>query len=82
LFNIQLPDKAGFDVLRKVQEEPAVIFTTAFEQYAINAFDEPAIDYLLKPIREERFAQSIEKLNRFGQIIDCLILKNWRLFGH
>ncbi|HVG40714.1 MAG TPA: LytTR family DNA-binding domain-containing protein, partial [Chitinophagaceae bacterium] len=60
--DIQLQDMDGFEILKKTDHKPLVIFTTAYDQYAIKAFDEFAIDYLLKPIREERFKQSITKL--------------------
>jgi two-component system LytT family response regulator len=66
--DIQLPDMNGFELLRKIKHQPTIIFTTAYEEYAIKAFDELAIDYLLKPIREERFNQSIEKLSYLGKL--------------
>ena len=66
--DIQMPDLTGFEVLEQLVHKPNVIFTTAFEQYAIRAFDTFSIDYLLKPIKEERLQQSIQKLTRFGQL--------------
>jgi two-component system, LytTR family, response regulator len=59
--DIQMPEKSGFDLLESLEKVPAVIFTTAFDQYAVNAFEANALDYLMKPIREERFAKAIEK---------------------
>ena len=59
--DIQMPEKTGFELLESLDEVPAVIFTTAFNQYAVQAFEINALDYLMKPIREERFAKAIEK---------------------
>ncbi len=59
--DIQMPEKSGFELLESLDEVPDVIFTTAFNQYAVRAFDLSALDYLMKPIREERFARAIEK---------------------
>src|SRR4029077_13488192 len=66
--DIQMPDLTGFEVIEKLNHKPAIIFTTAYEQYAIKAFETFSIDYLLKPIKEERLEQSIEKLKRFGRL--------------
>jgi two-component system LytT family response regulator len=65
--DIQMPDLTGFEVIEKLQHKPNIIFTTAYEQYAIKAFETFSIDYLLKPIKEERLQQSIEKLKQFGK---------------
>jgi len=65
--DIQMPDLTGFEVIDQLHEKPNIIFTTAYEQYAIKAFETFSIDYLLKPIKEERLAQSIEKLKKFGR---------------
>jgi two-component system, LytTR family, response regulator len=66
--DIQMPDLTGFEVIEKLTKKPNIIFTTAYEQYAIKAFENFSIDYLLKPIKEERLKQSIEKLKQFGRI--------------
>lgn len=66
--DIQMPDLTGFEVIEKLTHKPNIIFTTAYEQYAIKAFETFSIDYLLKPVREERLAQSIQKLKSFGRI--------------
>ena len=63
--DINMPDLSGFELLQKIKHEPYIIFTTAYQQYAIKAFETNAIDYLVKPIEETRFAKSIEKLQRF-----------------
>ncbi len=61
--DIQLSDMTGFDVLEAIPKQmmPMVIFVTAFDEYAIKAFDVFSFDYLLKPLNEERFALSLEK---------------------
>lgn len=66
--DIQMPDLTGFEVIDRLQFKPNIIFTTAYEQYAIRAFETFSIDYLLKPIREERLAQAIGKLKEFGRL--------------
>jgi two-component system LytT family response regulator len=59
--DIQMPKINGFEMLELVEQPPAVIFTTAFEEYAIKAFEAHAIDYLLKPFSKERFDKAIQK---------------------
>src|SRR6266487_1172840 len=66
--DIQMPDLTGFEVIEQLTERPNIIFTTAYEQYAIKAFENFSIDYLLKPIKEERLQKSIEKLKQFGRL--------------
>ncbi|SHF89451.1 LytR/AlgR family response regulator transcription factor [Chryseobacterium sp. OV279] len=60
--DIQMPEKSGFDLLESLDHVPAVLFVTAYDQYAVQAFEVNALDYLMKPIREERFAKAIEKI--------------------
>lgn len=74
--DIQMPDLTGFEVIEQLNHKPNIIFTTAYEQYAIKAFDTFSIDYLLKPIKEERLQQSIEKLKNFGVINQSFDLFN------
>src|SRR6187401_1554743 len=66
--DIQMPDFTGFEVIEKLNHKPNIIFTTAYEQYAIKAFETFSIDYLLKPIKEERLNHSIEKLKLLGKL--------------
>lgn len=66
--DIQMPDLTGFEVIEKLESKPNIIFTTAYEQYAIKAFETFSIDYLLKPIKEERLEQSLQKLQQFGRL--------------
>ena len=60
--DIQMPKINGFEMLELIDDPPLVIFTTAFEEYAIRAFDAHAADYLLKPFSKERFAKAMQKL--------------------
>lgn len=61
--DIQMPKLDGFDVLELLGEEsPSVIFVTAYDQYALRAFEARAVDYLLKPVRTERLAQALERV--------------------
>lgn len=60
--DIQMPKLNGFELLELLQHYPKVIFTTAFDEYALKAFENNAIDYLLKPFSEDRFNQAITKL--------------------
>lgn len=59
--DVQMPKISGFEMLELVEEPPAVIFTTAFDEYAIKAFEAHAIDYLLKPFSKERFHKAMTK---------------------
>jgi two-component system, LytTR family, response regulator len=59
--DIQMPKINGFEMLELVDQPPAVIFTTAFDEYAIKAFETHAVDYLLKPFSKERFDKALDK---------------------
>ncbi len=59
--DIQMPRLNGFEMLELIENPPAVIFTTAFDEYALKAFEAHAIDYLLKPIIKDRFEKSMQK---------------------
>jgi two-component system LytT family response regulator len=61
--DIQMPKITGFEMLELIDQPPAVIFTTAFDEFAIKAFEAHAIDYLLKPFNQERFDKAIAKWN-------------------
>lgn len=59
--DIQMPEKTGFELLEELDEVPEVIFFTAYDQYAVKAFEISALDYLMKPVRTERFNKAIEQ---------------------
>src|ERR1700760_1617766 len=59
--DVQMPKINGFEMLELVENPPSVIFTTAFDEYAIKAFEAHAVDYLLKPFSKDRFNKSVEK---------------------
>ncbi len=61
--DIQMPGKTGFDLLRELNHTPEVIFTTAYDEYALKAFEVNALDYLLKPIEPKRLADALHKLD-------------------
>jgi len=65
--DIQMPDMTGFEVLAALTYQPLVIFTTAYEQYAIKAFENYSIDYLVKPFGAARFEKAIQKLEKLGR---------------
>lgn len=60
--DIQLPRLTGIEVLELLDHSPMIIFTTAYDEFALKAFEKNAIDYLMKPFSKERFAQAIEKV--------------------
>lgn len=64
--DIKMPDMNGFEILEQLSFQPYVIFSTAYDQYAIQAFNENSIDYLLKPIEDKRFEQCVHKLKRLN----------------
>jgi two-component system, LytTR family, response regulator len=62
--DIQMPGGSGFDVLERIDRVPLVVFTTAYDEYAVRAFEVNAFDYLVKPIRAERLAAALDKVRR------------------
>lgn len=59
--DVQMPEVDGFDVLNALDELPLVVFVTAYDQYAVRAFDVHAVDYLLKPFDRERFSRAVQR---------------------
>ena len=68
--DVQMPGLSGFQVLEQIDYEPAVIFTTAYDDYAVRAFEFGAIDYLLKPFGRARFRKTIDRLRRLLEAAD------------
>lgn len=62
--DVQMPGKDGFEVVRSIETQPLIIFTTAYNKYALKAFEENSIDYLLKPIERNGLERAINKLMR------------------
>jgi two-component system, LytTR family, response regulator len=62
--DIQMPEKTGFDLLEDLIETPSIIFTTAYDEFAIKAFEVNALDYLLKPIQKDRLSDAILKAKK------------------
>jgi two-component system, LytTR family, response regulator len=60
--DIQMPGKTGFDMLSELEKVPNVVFTTAYDEYALKAFEVNALDYLLKPVEPKRLADALQKL--------------------
>jgi len=65
--DVEMPEGTGLDVLDRITHEPAVIFTTAYDRYAVTAFELQAIDYLLKPFGHERLARALERVIPDGE---------------
>ena len=76
--DIQMPGMDGFDVLRALNEDemPSIIFVTAFDEYAVQAFEANALDYLLKPIEDERLAEALDRVRKFNNQKQALKHKN------
>jgi two-component system LytT family response regulator len=76
--DVQLPEVSGFDVLARVNHRPAVIFVTAFDEYAVRAFEERAVDYLLKPTSPERLASALDRVREVRRPLDEALLSALR----
>ena len=66
VLDIQMPGESGFDLLEKIKIDAKIIFVTAYDEYAIQAFDVNALDYLLKPVHPDRLTQSLQRLQSNG----------------
>jgi two-component system LytT family response regulator len=64
LLDVQMPGETGFELLATLETAPHVIFTTAYDEYALRAFEVNALDYLLKPVQESRLAAALDKARR------------------
>lgn len=65
--DIQMPGLSGFDILQHLDEIPQIIFSTAYDKYALQAFEVHAVDYLLKPYTRERFKHAIQRIRSYEQ---------------
>ncbi len=74
--DVQMPKITGLELLEVLDNPPAVVFTTAYDQYALRAFEMSAVDYLLKPFSEQRFAQAVDKLTEKLQLKQPLDIKS------
>ena len=81
LLDIQMPGEDGFALLQSLDPRPAVVFVTAFDQYAVRAFEENAIDYLLKPFRQERLERAMDRARREMARPDDLAARMAALLG-
>ena len=78
--DIQMPDGTGFDVLGQLADAPDVIFTTAFDSYAMQAFEANALDYLLKPIDPNRLAIALQKIKAPVETQERPVLRDSKIF--
>ncbi len=65
--DIQMPGLTGFELLERLERPPVVVITTAYDAYALDAFEASAIDYLLNPVEPERLARTLDKVERYAQ---------------
>jgi two-component system LytT family response regulator len=64
--DVQMPGCDGFEVVRRLREKPFIVFATAYNEYALKAFEENSVDYLLKPVEQKRLDRTVDKLRRFA----------------
>ncbi|HNP17325.1 MAG TPA: response regulator [Fulvivirga sp.] len=77
--DIQMPGKTGFELLEQLDDVPKVIFTTAYDEFALKAFEVNALDYLLKPIQPDRLKDSIAKLQEVERKVKSTDFKDKKL---
>jgi two-component system LytT family response regulator len=77
--DIQMPGRTGFELLETLEKTPKVIFTTAYDEYALKAFEFNALDYLLKPIEPKRLTESVNKIRKEVDAKEELDKKNHQL---
>ncbi len=81
--DIQMPGLDGFDVVRRLTVKPFIVFATAYDEYALKAFEENSVDYLLKPIEQKRLDAAMEKLRRLFDASKLKLSENVeRLLSH
>lgn len=77
--DIEMPVLNGFEMLARLPDPPRVVFTTAYDQYAIKAFEENSVDYLLKPIENDRLDKTIARLDSLGEPLQSSVLEKMLL---
>lgn len=77
--DVQMPKLTGFEMLELVDDPPAVIFTTAFDEYALKAFEKNALDYLLKPVSPTRFKKALEKFRASYSAPEKKVQRNYEV---
>jgi two-component system LytT family response regulator len=70
--DIQMPGMNGFELLARLETQPVVIFTTAYDKYALKAFEVNSVDYLLKPIEPQQLERALEKVRRLGETASAI----------
>jgi two-component system LytT family response regulator len=80
--DIQMPGSNGFEVLDQLQYTPLIVFTTAYEEYAVKAFEKNSLDYLLKPVEGERLALTMKRIIQHKAGDQDLLLKIQQLIGY
>lgn len=77
--DVEMPGYSGFEVLERLDFHPGVIFVTAFDQYAVRAFEESAVDYLLKPVSRERLETAINRFRKHPRPLSDQVLEKLRV---
>ena len=80
LLDIKMPGGSGFDLLERLESTPQVIFTTAFDEFALKAFEVNALDYLLKPVSAERLATALQRVRERRQQLAAPLTTDQRIF--
>ncbi len=80
--DIQMPGMDGLEMLNKIEYDPFIIFCTAYDKYALRAFETQSIDYLLKPIEYQRIEKTIKKLSKLSEQISAVQLIQYELNKH
>ena len=80
--DIRMPGQSGLDAARSAESNCRVVFVTAFDDHAVQAFEQAAVDYLLKPVSDERLARCVERLKQHGEVApDVLLLRLQQLLA-